>query len=120
MRRMIGPAYALLLIGACTVFDPLEGWSEFTPPDQYRFWHAEVQTCVLSNRSFDDIIWRKVHAYVFHCGDRDDAIGCLDLPNTIYLAQLTLNAPLVVKAELIHYVRQNGLHDALFERCRRG
>jgi hypothetical protein len=108
----------LLLLGACVEpFNPSAGWNQFEPPGQYRVWHAEVQTCTFAWRSFDNIVWRKVHAYVFHCGDRDDAIGCLDLPDTIYLAKLTLNSSIVVKSELIHYVRQNGLHDALFTRC---
>lgn len=111
-------AALVLLLGACNVFDPPEGWDEFDPPAQYRVWHAEVQVCVGERRRFDDVVWRKVRAFMFHCGDRDDAIGCLSRPNTIYLAQLTLNSPGVVKAELIHYVRQNGLHDALFSRCR--
>ena len=109
--------FLVLLLGACNVFDPPEGWDEFDPPTQYRLWHAEVQTCVGAQRSFDDLVWRKVHTRTFHCGDMDDAIGCFAHPNTIYLVELVLNAAPVVKAELIHYVRQNGSHDELFTTC---
>ena len=115
---MIRAACLALLLGACNVFDPPEGWDEFDPPAQYRIWHAEVQTCTSAWRSFDDLTWRKVRAPTFYCGGLDDAIGCLVYPSTIYLAQLTLGSSPVVKAELIHYVRQSSLHDALYTRCR--
>ena len=114
---MIRPVYLLLLLGACNVFDPPEGWDEFIAPHQYNIWHAEVQNCVNEQRSFDDIVWRKVYANNFYCGGRDDATGCFVYPHTIYLARLTLNSETTVKAEIIHYIRQNGLHDALFKQC---
>ena len=107
----------LLLLSACNVFEPPESWDEFEPPTKYRVWHNEVQTCISEERSFDKIIWRKVHANKFHCGNSDDAVGCLAHPRTIYITQMSLNSALVVKSELIHYVRQNGLHDSLFWGC---
>ena len=118
-NRMIRPVYLLLLLGACNVFEPPEPWGDFDPPVQYRLWHAEVQTCISDKRSFDEIIWRKVYVEVFHCRRSSDptAIGCFVQPNIIYLAQLTLNSEIVVKTEVVHYVRQNGLHDALLKLC---
>lgn len=115
---MVRVACLALLLSACNVFDPPEPWDEFEPPAQYRAWHAEVQACVGARRSFDDLAWRKVYAETFHCGGGDNMIGCLAYPSTIYLAERALNASPVVKAELVHYARQNGLHDTLFARCR--
>ena len=113
MKRL----WPLLLLSACNVFEPPEGWTELRPPAQYRIWHAEVQTCISEKRSFDKIIWREVHATKFLCGDSTNAIGCMVFPNTIYLAQLSLNSAFVVKGELIHYIRQSSPHDSLHMSC---
>ena len=115
---MIRAACLALALGACNVFEPPEGWDEFDPPPQYRLWHAEVQTCVGARRPFDDLTWRKVYAETFHCGGLDNATGCLAYPSTIYIVERALRASPVVKAEIVHYVRQNGLHDTLYTRCR--
>ena len=76
-----------------------------------------MEFCVGAWRAFDDLMWRKVYAPVFRCGDVDGATACLARPSTIYLAQPVLHSQWTVKAELIHYVRRNGLHDGLALRC---
>jgi len=107
----------LLLLVGCAEFLPPEDWKALDPPGQYRVWYQEAEQCLNARRAFEDIVWRAVQATTFGCGGRDDAVGCLVLPYTIYLAQLTLGSELVVKTEIIHYIRQNGLHDNLLLRC---
>ena len=110
-------ASLLVLTGCVEPFSPSAGWDEFEPPGQYRAWHAEVEVCLGMRRSFDDIRWRKVYAETFPCGGTEIATGCIDYPRTIYVVEYLLDYEPLVKAELIHYVRQDGPHDALFTRC---
>ncbi len=110
----------LLLLAGCTkMFEPSKDWIEYNPPQQYRVWHQEVERCIGTQRSFDDIVWRKVFARVFQCGNSDIATGCFARPNTIYIVERALNHGTTVKNELVHYIRQNGKHDALAARCAR-
>ena len=120
-RRPIIVAFAALLTltGCAGPFEPAEEWVEFDPPAQYRAWHGEVETCVGVQRSFDDIIWRKVlHAETFPCADDlERAAGCFVHPRTIYLVEWLLGEEYLIKSELIHYVRHDIAHDAAFWRC---
>ena len=106
----------LLLTGCAGVFEPSDEWAEFEPPHEYRAWHREVEACVGARRAFEDIVWREVYARLFFCGGFD-ALGCYAAPRTIYLVEHALHAELVVKAEIVHYVRRNGLHDDLAKQC---
>ena len=108
---------SLLLLTGCGAFEPSEDWTEFDPPRQYQLWHQEVEICVGAERSFEDIIWRKVHARFFACDVINEATGCFDHPRTIYLVEYLLDYEPLVKAEIIHYIRQDGPHDALFRQC---
>lgn len=108
----------LLLLAGCTkMVEPSEDWIEYNPPQQYQVWHQEVERCVGIQRSFDDIIWRKVFAFVFPCGNQDKAVGCFARPNIIYIVDGAVNYSPPIKDEMVHYIRQNGKHDALFDRC---
>ena len=107
----------VLLTGCVSAFEPSERWIEFDPPAYYQTWHQEVETCLGVQRSFEDIRWRKVYDGAFTCGAMAGAGGCFIRPKTIYLMEKYLDLEWLVKAELIHYVRQNGWHDELFYQC---
>ena len=110
----------LLLLAGCTkMFEPSEDWVDYNPPPQYRVWHQEVERCVGTQRSFDDIAWRKVLAFTLVCGEEPKAIGCYVKPNVIYIVESAVNHGATVKKELAHYIRQNSKHDALEARCTR-
>ena len=108
----------LPLTGCTQIFEPSEEWTDLNPPRQYLLWHHEVETCLKTQRSFDDIIWRVVHTETFRCADDlEHAAGCFVYPKTIYLVEAWLDLEWLVKAELIHYVRHDISHDGLFRQC---
>ena len=107
----------LIVVTSCgSVFEPSESWEEFNPTQQYDLWHQEVESCVGAQRSFEDIVWRKVYAAMFLCGEVQ-SVGCYAHPRTIYVAAHLMNSESLIKGEIIHYIRRYGAHDALFERC---
>lgn len=107
----------LLLTGCVGMFEPSEDWVDYNPSPQYRVWHQEVERCVGTQRSFDDIVWRKVLAFTLVCGEQSKAVGCYVKPNTIYIVEAAVNYSPPIKDEMVHYIRQNEAHDALFARC---
>ncbi len=109
--------FPILLLGCAGVFEPSAPWETFDPPPSYQVWHHEVETCVHARRSFHDIVWRKVYAEEFSCGAFDGAVGCYSKPHTITLVEERLDQDWLIKAELIHYVRDNGAHDVVFFTC---
>ncbi len=117
MRRLFLAA-VLALAGCAGPFEPSEKWVEFEPPGQYRAWHAEVETCLGARRRFGDVVWRKVlRAETFPCGYLERAAGCFVHPRTIYIVEWLLGEEYLIKSELIHYIRHDIAHDAVFWWC---
>ena len=94
------------------------GAKEFTPPDIYRTWWAEVEACAQLSGDFSRVEWYEVPGSRYDCSAYPTGCaGSWHPPHTIYVAQAWENDPRVVKHEMLHDLLQRGDHPPVFRTC---
>ena len=117
-RRVLWPVLAVVLAFACLDAFAPPGAEEFTPPDVYRMWWAEVEACAQLSGDFSRITWYEVPGSRYDCpAYPNGCVGWWQPPHTIYLAQVWVNDRGVVEHEMLHDLLQRGDHPPTFQAC---
>lgn len=99
-------------------FEPVDAQS-LNPPDVYRVWWTEVESCTQMEGTFSRVDWYSVE----RIEDREAGVrraGAWQPPHTIYLQHERANDQRVVKHEIVHDLLQRRDHDTpLFKDCAR-
>jgi len=94
------------------------GAREFTPPDTYRTWWAEIKACAQLSGDLSRIQWYEVPGSTYDCPTRPG--GCAGWwrpPHSIYLAQAWLDYRPIVEHEMLHDLLQRSDHPPVFQTC---
>lgn len=105
----------LLLATACTVLSAPNYGVRFQPPLSYQEMWREMETCSGLHGDFFKIEWYT--ATNEELGDR--VVGRWYPPHTIILSEFTVSVGLsvTIQHEMLHDLRQDGGHPAVFDTC---
>jgi len=94
------------------------GAKEFTPPDIYRTWWAEIEACAQLSGDLSRIEWYEVPGSRYDCPTYPSGCaGWWQSPHTIYMAQAWVNDRRVVEHEMLHDLLQRSDHPPVFRTC---
>lgn len=107
----------LLLIGCLDTFAPA-GAVEWSPPQVYRTWWAEIENCAGIWADFDRVDWYQVPGSSYPCPAYEGRCeGWWQPPHTIYMAQDQTSNRVLAEHEMLHELLQRGDHPPVFAAC---
>jgi hypothetical protein len=113
---LISLAAALGLSCAESNFEPVAP-QRLDPPEVYRTWWSEVESCVGTPAIFERVRWYQAEQLV-NKDEGTNHAGAWLPPHTIYVRSDKLHFKAGVKHEIVHEILQRRDHDTpLFQSC---
>jgi hypothetical protein len=107
----------ILLLGCLDTFSPADA-VEWTPPEVYRTWWAEIENCAGIWGDFDRVEWYVVPGSSYVCPAYEGRCqGWWQPPSTIYMASDEISNRQLAEHEMLHDLLQSGAHPPVFAQC---
>ena len=111
----------VVLLVACLSFGPsvrlVNLQHLYSIPDDYPAWHHEAENCMSISRNFNKIRWSVADSIII---GGDEKWGIWMKPRGIVILKHHIHKKSTIKHEIIHYLRQNGVHDWKIGHCSKG